>query len=164
MKAPEHVVALEGGDQLLRRCVLEREGLVLFRTLVNNAVDPAVLLVAQLSLVGVTLAGLPSRRRRVMLHDVVVPVDHPNLAVGPDLGQDGRGPLVSAGEQVPGVLRAEARAVGLDLKRGEQVAGRLSHECRAVPVLPWTAARRVKRMAGPGREMAVPVNLADLLG
>src|SRR5229473_2078533 len=94
----------------------------MFRAFVNNAIDPPVLLVAQLSLVGVTPAGLPAGRGRVVLHDVVVPVDHPNLAV------------------------------------------RLSHECRAVPVLPWITARRVERMACAGREMAVPVNLADLIG
>ena len=56
-------------------------GLLGLRLRVDDAVDAAVLLVAQVGLVGVALAGLEARRRRVVLDDEVVPVDHPHVPV-----------------------------------------------------------------------------------
>src|SRR5437867_2026151 len=48
--------------------------------IVHHAVNPPVLLVPQLGLVGATLAGLEAAGRGIVLHDVVVPIDDPHLA------------------------------------------------------------------------------------
>ncbi len=65
----------------------------------DDPVDPAVGLVAERGLVGVPLAGPESPGRGVVLDDEAVPVADPDRAVGADLGGDGRGPLVVAGER-----------------------------------------------------------------
>ena len=87
------------------------------RRLVHDAVDAAVLLVAQVALVGGPLAGLEALRRRVVLDDEVVPVEHPDVPVRADLGHDRGGPLVVAGEQVERVGRPEVAAVAAEHER-----------------------------------------------
>ena len=89
---------------VLRQRRTARDG---FAVLGDDAVDAAVRLVAQGGLVGGPLAGLEPCGRRVVLDDEVVPVDHPHVPVRADLGHDRRGPLVVAGHEVPGVVRAE---------------------------------------------------------
>ena len=116
-------------------------------------------------LVGGALAGLEAGRRRVVLDDVVVPVDHPDVAVGPDLGHDRarstrrRWPAGSrrcaSGSRLPSRLEHE---------RGDQVAGRLGDEGGAVPVFLRIGAGGVEGVAGRGGEAAVLVDLADLVG
>src|SRR5262249_17041660 len=78
---------------------------------VHNAINAAVRLVAQVSQVGVALAGGEAGRRRVVLHDVVVPVDHPDAAVRADLRHYWRGPLVVRRNKVERVARPEIAAV-----------------------------------------------------
>ena len=130
----------------------------------DDPVDPSMRLVPQRRLVRIAAAVLESLRRRVVLDDVVVPVDHPHVAVRPDLGHDRRGPLVVAGEQVPRVLRLVRRPVRLDRETGDQVAGRLADEGGAVPVFLRIRPRGVDGVAAASSELAVPVDLPDLVG
>ena len=76
-----------------------------------------------------------------MLNNVIVPVHHPERAVGPDFPVDRRSPLIIAGGEVPSVVRDEIRAATLQVKLPEQVAGRLGHELHAVPILFGKGAR-----------------------
>src|SRR5260370_14648064 len=160
MQPPEHVVVLERLHQFFRRCVSEREWFGKLCLFVNDAINPPMLLIAQLRLIGAALASLPTLRRWVVLHDVVVPVDHPHLAVGADLRHDGRCPFIVAGEQVPGIARAEAGAVRLDDEGREEMTGRLGHEGGAGPGFAWITAGGIEGVPCSGGELAAPVYLA----
>src|SRR5262249_2873038 len=103
VQPPAHVVVLEGGDEGVGVGMGQVGEFRFGGVLVDDAVDPAVLLVAQVGLVGVALAGLVADGGGVVLDDVVVPVDHPDVAVGADLGHGGGAPLIVAGQQVPRV-------------------------------------------------------------
>ena len=164
VQPPEHVVALERGDQALRVVHRKLGPFARLPVLGDDAVDAAVGLVAQRRLVRGALARLVPLGRRVVLNDEVVPVDGPDLPVGADLGQDRRGPLIVARHEVPGVVRAEVGAVGMQREGGDEVAGRLGDERRAIPVMLRERAGGVERRAGAGGEAAVPVDLADVLG
>ena len=145
---PELVVVPERGDQPGGVGRIERRRLGGGRPLVDDPVDPPVGLVAQRGLVGGPLAGLEPARRGVVLDDVVVPVDDPDVAVGADLGRDRRGPFVVAGQQVPAVVGDDVAPLALERERGDQVPGRLGDERRLVPVLAGIGPRGVERMAG----------------
>ena len=105
-----------------------------------------------------------SGRRRVVLHDVVVPIEHPHVAVGADLGHDRRRPFVAAGDQVHRARRAIAGAVAFEHEHADQVARRLADERRAVPPLLRIGARRVERVPGAGRVGAEIIDLPHLVG
>ena len=159
---PKHVRVAKGGHEFVGRRIGKRgavrRGL---RGLMHHPPEPAVHLVAERRLVGVALAVGEARRRRVVLDDEVVPVDHPHLAVGADVGLDRRGPLVVAGHEAPGHPAAEGRARGGDLERGHHVTGRLADERGAVPILAGIRPGCVEPMAGGGRKPAVMIHLAD---
>ena len=164
VQPPEHVVVLQRRDEPLRVVLRQLRPVARLAVLRDDPIDPPVRLVAQRGLIRRALAGLVALGRRVVLHDEVVPVDHPDLPVRADLGQDRRGPLVVARHEVPGVVRVEVGAVRVERERRDEVPGRLGDEGRLVPVVLRIGARRVERRAGPGREPAVPVDLADVLG
>src|SRR5262249_23113514 len=128
-----------------------------------QAIDAAVLLVAQVCLVGVALAGPESWRCRVVLHDEVVPIDHPDVAVRTNLGHDRSDPLIIAGYEVPPVTSAEISADRLQLKCRRQVPRRLGDKSGAVPVLSRVSAGGVQGMARSRGEAAVEVHLPDLV-
>ena len=109
----------------------------------NQPIDAPVRFVTQVGLVGISFAGLEAGRRRVVLHDEVVPVDKPDVAIGPHLGGDGRSPFVVAGHQVPGIARAKAGPFRANDERGNQVPGRFGDERRLVPVLGRIRAGRI---------------------
>ena len=102
-----------------------------------------------------------SRGRRVVLDDVVVPVDHPDVAVGTDLGHDRARSTRRRWRQVAAVVATKSLPRRFERERGDEVPGRLGDERDAVPVLPRIGAGRVERMAGRRGEAAVPVDLAD---
>src|SRR5262249_46984701 len=105
-------------------------------------------LISQGRFIRVSFAGLEAGGPRVVLPDVVVPVDHPDVAVRPDFGHDWSGPLVAAGQKIPGVARAEVTAGFVENKAGDQMSGRLRHEGDAVPVFLRISAGGVERMPG----------------
>ncbi len=131
---------------------------------IDDPIDATVLLVSQVGHVGVSGTGLETAWRRIVLDDVVVPVDHPDISVGTDFGHDRRRPLVVAGEQVRGAAGLEPCAVTIQHKRADQVPGRSGHKCGAIPVGLRIAAGRVQSMAGRGGVAAVMIDLADLVG
>ena len=104
VEPPEHVVVLQGRDEPLRVVLRQPRPRARRAVLRDDAIDPPVRLVTQGGLVRRALARLVPLGRRVVLDDEVVPVDHPDLPVGADLGQDRRGPPVVAGNEVPGVV------------------------------------------------------------
>ena len=107
------------------------------------------------------LACLEAGRRGIVLDDVVVPVDHPDLAVGPHVGLDRGRPFIVAGDEVPGHAAGEGGGFRHELERRHDVARRLADEGGAVPVFLWIGPRGVEAVAGRGGEPAVMVDLTD---
>ena len=128
---------------------------------VDDAENPAMALVAKRRLVGVPLTVLKAGRRGIVLNDVVVPIDHPHLAIRAHLGGDRRRPFVVAGEQIPGHPARETGAAGRELEGGDDVAGRLADEGGAIPVFARVGPGRVEPVAGGGGELPEVVDLPD---
>ena len=161
---PEEVVVGEQRHELFRRGgskVARGRGGGGRGAVVDDAENPAVALVAQGGFVGVPLAVLEAGRRGVVLDDVVVPIDHPHLAVRPHLGGDRRRPFVVAGEEIPGHPARESGAAGRELEGGDDVAGRLADEGGAIPVFARIGPGRVEPVAGGSGELPEMVDLAD---
>ena len=91
---PQHVVALERFEQRAVVGVREVKRLGGLPSGPDNAVDAAMPLVAEGRLIRAALAGHPALGNRIVLNDVVVPVDHPDRPVRPDLGRDGSLPFI----------------------------------------------------------------------
>src|SRR4051812_1526857 len=100
---PEHVVALEGRNELLGCGTGQAFAWIVLLTLRvrrfftrsvksaflgNNPVNPPMLLIPQFAFIRRAAAGTEARRSRVMLDDVVVPVEDPDVPVGANLGHD----------------------------------------------------------------------------
>ena len=164
MCSPEKVVVLESFHKCFDVTRVERNWLRLVIFPTDDPVDSPVSLVAERGDVGVPFAGLEAFGCRVVLDDVAVPVNHPDLAVGAHLGGDRRGPFIVAGDEVPTVFRGVVRSILQEDERRGQVAGRLRDERRLVPVGLGIGSRGVDRVSGGGGEPAEPVHLANLLG
>ncbi len=138
MFPPEHVVVFERRHQFFGRRVFQREPVDLSASrvfaVVENAVNAAVLLVAEVRFVSSPLPCSETGRCRVVLHDKAVPIDDPDVAVGPDFGHDGSSPLVVACQQVEEIIRTEIASFTAEHEGSHQMSGRLIHEGRAVPV------------------------------
>ena len=158
--APEEVLVLERGDEFVVGGFGEVERFREFAVLVRDAVNAAVGFVAQRDFVGVALARFEARGRGVVLHDVVVPIDHPQRAVGADLGHDGRGPFVVTREKRAAVLRNEIRAVRFEHEFADKMPGGFGHERDAVPIRFRKTPRRVERVARGRGVTAVDIDLA----
>ena len=151
-----HELLRRGGSEVARgRCGGGRSAFV------DDAENPAVALVAERRLVGVPLAVLEAGRRGIVLDDVVVPIDHPHLAVRAHLGGDRRRPFIVAGEEIPGHPAREAGAARRELEGGDDVAGRLADEGGAIPVFAGVGPGRVEPVAGGGGELPEVVDLPD---
>ena len=158
---PEHVVVAERGDEFRRHRLRERFSRCARRRIVHDPPDPPVRLVAEWRDVRPPLAGLEAGRRRIVLDDVVVPVDHPDLAVRPHVSSNRRRPLVVASHEIPGHAAGEGGALFHELKGGDNVPGRLADEGRAVPVFLGIGPGGVETVAGGSGEPAVVIDLPD---
>src|SRR5262245_7856270 len=123
-----------------------------------------MLFVAQVGFVGSAAAGAEAGGRWIVLHDVVVPVDEPDITVGANFSLNGARPFVVAGYAIPGILRAEACALRPQNERGDQMTGGLADKGRAVPVFAGIVAGGVKSVPGGSREAAVPIDLPHIFG
>ena len=158
---PEHVVVSQRCDELLWSCLGERRPARAGRLLMHHPPDPSVRLVAERGDIGPAGAGLEAGGRGIVLHDVVVPVDHPDLAVRAHLRGNRCGPFVSAGDEVPRHPAGKGGADRGEPERGHNVAGRFADKRRAVPILPRIRPGRIEPVAGRGGEAAVMIHLAD---
>ena len=163
VQPPEHRRVFQSFNQKAGAGVLEvRHGR--FAGLRDKPVDAAMLFVAEFGLVGVALAVVEANRRRVVLNDEVVPVEHPRVAIRTDLGHDRGVPFVVASNQVPAVAGLEVAAERLQHERGRQVPGRVADEGGAIPVRLRVIAGGVQGMARGRGESVVVIDLTDLLG
>src|SRR5205814_10492552 len=115
----------------------------------GNAINVSVRFVAQRGFVGVPFSASKPSRCGIVLNDIVIPINHPNGAIGPYLGADRCGPFVIAGGEIRGVMRREVRAMGFEKEQAEQVACGFCHELPPVPILLREFARRVDGAARP---------------
>ncbi len=67
--------------------------------------------VSKIALVGGPFSGLEPVGCRIVLNDVVVPIQYPNIAVRSDLRHDWGGPIIDTGYCVVSVLAAVSGAV-----------------------------------------------------
>src|SRR6185503_17862633 len=104
--------------------------------------------------------GLESGRRRIVLLDEAVPIEHPDRAVRSDFGVHGRGPLIRTGHEVPAIRLAETGTRALEHSAVHQSADGLVHERDPIPVLTRKAARRVQAMTTRRAEPAEVVHLS----
>ena len=158
---PEHVVVAERGDEFRWRRQRERFSRRVRRCIVHDPPDPPVRLVAERRDVCPAFACLEAGRRRIVLDNVVVPVNHPDLAVGPHVGLDRCRPFVVAGDEVPGHAAGEGGSFRHELERRHDVARRLADEGGAVPVFPRVGTGGIEPVAGRGGEPAVVIDLTD---
>ena len=121
-------------------------------------------LVAQRCVVSRAFAGAKTARGRVVLDHVVIPVAHPEGAVGAHFRANRRGPLVVAGDEVAPVVRGKIRAARFDMEFAEEVAGGLCDELHAVPVFRREIPRRINRAARSRGVTPVIIHLPDLVG
>ena len=141
-----------------------------FRTVLpDDAVNATVRLVTQVVLGHVSATasgrGLNARglnaRRRVVLDDEAVEIDHPNRAVGTDIGEDRRHPFIAAGEEVESIERLVAAAVALNIHHADELGSRLIHQR-----LPEQARRQCvahhEGMSRRGRVAAEVINHAHI--
>ena len=157
---PKHVWIAERCHEIVGRGAGERRAMLrVRRRVMHHPPEPAMHLVAEWRLVGVALAIFKARGRRVVLDDEVVPVHHPDLAIGADVSLDRRRPLVVACHQTPGHPAAEGSAARRDLKRRHDVAGRFADEGGAVPVFTRIGPGGVEPVACRSSEMAVVIDL-----
>src|SRR5262245_14482062 len=89
----------------------------------------------------------PEARRRIVLNDKAVEIDHPYGAVRTDIGEDRRHPFVAAGEKVEAILRLVATAVLLDIHDPDELGCRLRHQCLALK----TRRKRIAHHEGMSR-------------
>ena len=116
-----------------------------------------------LGFVGCADAVAETGGRRVVLDDVVVPVEDPDVAVRADFGHDRRAPFVAAGDEVHRAVRTIAGAIPLEHEHADEVARRLGDERRAIPPLLRIGAGRVDGLAGAGRVGVEVVDLPDFV-
>ena len=164
MQAPEHVVGFEDLDQFVRGGFGEVELLARLAGGIDEPINSAVDFVAQRGFIGAAFAGFEAARDRIVLDDVVVPVDEPERAVGPDFGGDRSSPFIIGSECVKVVASGEARAIGLHDELAEQMAGGLALEGNTIPIFGRKGAGGVKRVACAGSVCAVLIDLADFFG
>ena len=163
MQTDAHRRVFQGGYQLSRSGLRQIGVVAAIGAVSHDPVDATVLLVAQLGLVGGPFARFKSGWRGVVLHDVVVPVDYPDLPIGANLGHDRRRPFIVAGDQIESVFRSEHGAAGVEHEARHQVAGRAIHEGHSVPILLRIGPGGIQRVTGSRGEAAVEVNLSHLV-
>ncbi len=121
-------------------------------------------LVTQVGLVGISFAGFEAPWRGIVLNDVVVPIDDPNIAVRSHLRHDRGGPLVVTGEQIERAGGTEIAAIGFQHEGTNQVSGRPVDEGGSVPILAGVLPGRVQRVTRCRRVSAMLIHLANVLG
>ena len=164
-EAPEKIVVTERADKV--GSCLERW---LFGgvTAMDHAVDAAVLTVAIGIDVGVSLAvfriipGAAFVRGRVVLNNKIVPVGHPEIAVGAYFGDDWAEPFIGAGHEAKGVDGLVAGILRADVVHAEEIAGGPANE--RAPIAPCLGESRTggKGMAAAGGVGVEGIDLPDV--
>src|SRR5680860_1469400 len=136
----------------------------------NDPPDTPVRLVTQGIDIGVALAVLGIEapaifvRGRVVLHDKVVPVGHPNVAVGTDLSLYRGDPFVGPGEEVAPVLFYISGTVFFDLSDVYQTTGRFADKGVSIPIFLGIVPGRIKMMSRGSGKSPENIHLAIVRG
>src|SRR5258706_1073759 len=155
-----------GVDELLRSRLVEsargeaRPPTVGPGIFVSDTVDAAVWLVAKRRFVRSSLPGPETARRRIVLHNIIVPITHPKRPVRPNFSANRRSPFIIARGKIAAIVRDEVRAARFEMKLPEQMAGWLIHKLNAVPIFFRKIARRIDGAACAGCVTAMIVHLA----
>ena len=135
---------------------------------IDHAVDAAVLAVAVGVDVRVAAAvfcivpGAAFIGRGVMLDDEIIPVGHPQVAIGANLGHDRAEPFIGAGHETVGVDGLVAGVLGADVVHAEQVAGGAANERAAVAPCLGEAGAGGKGMAAAGGVCVKGIDLPNV--
>ena len=168
-EAPELVATVERRHEFGSLRLRERLDGAFRTVLPDDAVNATVRLVTQVALGHVSATafgrGLNARglnaRRRVVLDDEAVEIDHPNRAVGTDIGEDRRHPFIAAGKEIETIERLVATAVALNIHDADELGSRLIHQR-----LPEQARRQCvadhEGMSRRGRVAAEVINHAHI--
>ena len=123
---------------------------------IDYAVDAAVLAVAvgvDVRVAAAVFCIVPCAAfigRGVVLDDEIIPVGHPQVAIGTNLGHDGAEPFIGAGHEAEGVDGLVAGLLGANVVHAEQIAGGTADKRAAIaPCLGKTGAGG-KGMAAAG--------------
>ncbi len=170
--APEHVVVGQGIHQCFSVGISQIQRLILGGVFGHQPVDPTPLPVPQRVDVGIALTFFGIKTggffggNRVVLDDEVVPVGHPQVAVGAHVHLHRREPLIGTAQNRTTVFGFVPDAIGLrvDKKLTEQVRGGFAHKGAAVPELFREGSRRVEAQPGTGSVTAVEVHLKEVIG
>ena len=134
----------------------------------DHAVDAAVLTVAIGIDVGVSLAvfriipGAAFVRGRVVLNNKIVPIGHPEIAVGAHLGNDGAKPFIGTGHEAKCVDSLVAGILRADVVHAEEIAGGPANE--RAPIAPCLGESRTggKGVAAAGGVGVEGIDLSDV--
>ena len=98
-----------------------------------------------------------------MLNNVVVPIQYPDVSIGPDFRHDRRGPFVITGQQVDRRVGLHPCAITLDHERTNQLASGTTYKSSAIPPGLRIVASCVQSMACRCRVAAVVIDLSHLV-
>ena len=164
-EAPEQIVVTERADKVGSRLERWLFGGV---TAMDHAVDAAVLAVAIGIDVGVSLTvfriipGAAFVRGRVVLNNKIVPVGHPEIAVGSYFGDDWAEPFIGAGHEAKGVDGLVAGILGADVVHAEEIAGGPTNERASIAPGFGESGAGGKSMAAAGGVGVEGIDLPDV--
>ena len=121
-----------------------------------------MLFISKIADISATFAGFETLRCRIVLDDVVVPIDHPDGAIWSDLSHDRSGPLIVACQKVDGTGRREVCAVSSKNKRAHKMSRRPTDKGRFVPPLTGKCSGRVEGVTCPGGISTKLIDLPDV--
>ena len=161
---PQQRRMTQRGNQLLRSRTTQGIRPRWLSGVMHNPIDAAVFLVAQVGRIRVALTAFETMGSWVVLHNVVVPVEHPDISVRTNFRHDRRRPLIVAGQQIERTGCLEIRSPRAEHECAHQMSGGTVHKRSPIPVLPRIAPCRIQRMTGSRRVAAKLVHLPHLVG
>ena len=135
---------------------------------IDYSVDAAVLAVAVGIDVRVAAAvfcivpGAALIGRGVVLDDEIIPVGHPQVAIGANLGHDGAEPFIGAGHEAKGIDGLVTGVLGANVVHAEQIAGGPADKRAAIAPCLWKTGTGGKGMAAAGGVSVKGINLPDV--
>ena len=129
----------------------------------HNSINSTTPLIPQITLVSIPTTRPETLRSRIVLNDVVVPVDDPHRTVRTNLRHNRRCPLIVTRNQIVRTGRLVTRAITTQHKRTHQMPRRLTHKSCSVPPLLRKCSRRIQRMTRTRSVTAKLIHLTHVL-
>ena len=131
------------------------------RLFIDYSPDAPVRLVAKRSDIRAAFAGFKSSWRWIVLDNVVVPVDHPDIAVGSYFGRDGGCPFIVAGNEIKTHATGKRGTLRTEFERSDDVSGGFCHKGRSIPIRFGIRASGIEPVTGGRCKSTVMIDLTN---